>query len=79
MAKHLYSVLDCKNRKCKSVNLLKYHGAFEGALPTETAESFPQGFSWECVDCGRTYWYLKEETRLAAFDIAPPKGWGYKF
>jgi hypothetical protein len=76
---HLYLVLDCKNPRCKAVNLLKYHGAFEGDLPTEIAETFPEGFSWECGHCHKTYRYLQEETRLAVFDFAPPKGWGYKF
>ncbi|MBB5062806.1 glutaredoxin [Granulicella mallensis] len=73
MTKYVYLVLDCKNPKCRTVDLLKYHGVYEGQL--EIGEMFPEGFSWGCGQCHQTYRYLQEETRLALLDFPPPKEW----
>ena len=77
MAKHIWLTVKCKNPKCGFTNLLKHYGLYEGQL--EIGEMFTTGFSWSCGECGQTYRYEQEETKMQLFDVGPPPGWKSAF
>jgi len=57
--------------------MLKYYGVYEGQL--EMSELFTTGFSRGCGECGQTYRYELEETKMQLFDFGPLPGWKSAF
>jgi hypothetical protein len=68
---HLYIVVGCKTRNCKTVHVLMHLGE-KGKTPAKVEYWMPYPLMVDCPTCGRTYDYSDSEERFCQKELPPP-------
>jgi hypothetical protein len=68
---HLYIVVNCKTRGCRSVHVLMHLGE-EGKTPPKVEYWMSYPLLVDCPNCGKTYDYSDAEEQFRQKELPPP-------
>ena len=68
---HLYIVVNCKTRDCRTVHVLMHLGE-EGKTPPKVEYWMSYPLIVDCPNCGKTYDYSDAEEQFRQKELPPP-------